>query len=168
MKTFLILIATCFIGATSPSNEIANEELQNCDSELTVEKNRTFKSADKDGVSFSLHLQNKSLKAQTYVISAKNISESCANNKNYADPNVQLEPYIVLPYDKAPNNTDDSSAEIEIQPGQSIDFHVKIKVPNNTPVYRWGCIEVEASSTDCSSRTPKAILSVYIPNPSEG
>ncbi len=167
MKTIFILITTCFIGLINPIEKNDMEDLQNCSAELSVEKNRNYKSADEEGASFNLILENTSTRKTTYNISTTNLTTPCGNNntniKNSPISNVELN--VVL---HATDSKGSSLNEVTVNAGQTFKFRVKVNVPEGTPYNNWSCIEVEAKSNDCTSNSVSTILSVYVPNPSEG
>lgn len=167
MKTLFILITTCFTGIFNYAGIETIDNLQNCRSELSVEKNRSFKSADEEGATFSLVLENKSSTSVSYQLSAKNLSTSCKNKA--AEANGSKNSNVSLEVSFQTNDTYmTESNTVIIGSGESLKFKVYVKVPNGTPFNRWGCVEVEAASQECGSDSLKTILSVYVPNPSEG
>lgn len=166
MKTLFILFATCFAGIVNYSSNEASLNLQDCHSELTVEKNRSFKSADQDGATFFLVLENKSSMTAVYDLSTKNISAQCKNNNNTLNatgPNVEMNIALQQVDSDQPTNS-----KISLDSGKSFRFKVKVTVPAGTPFNKWSCIEVKAIPESCPSNAVKTILSVYVPNPSEG
>lgn len=166
MKTLFILFATCFTGILNYSSNEASLNLQECHSELTVEKNRSYKSADQDGATFYLALTNQSSEAAIYDISSVNISGQCKNNNNtlnLSDSNVETNIAIQqIDSDQLANS------KINLDGGETFRFKVLVTVPAGTPFDRWSCIEVNAIPESCPSNSVKTILSVYVPNPSEG
>ena len=80
--------------------------------------------------------------------------------------NSDLNVFIKQNNSKALSN--DQNNVITIESGQSKEFIVNALVPEGTPYNTWGCIKVEANSTNCKSAVAEIILSVYIPDPSEG
>ncbi|MBT8273914.1 MAG: hypothetical protein KJO77_08910 [Bacteroidia bacterium] len=167
MKTLFILITTCFTGIMNFSGIETADLQRNCNSELSVEKNRSFKSADQDGTSFALVLENNSESTKTYNLSVKNLSTSCSNKASdlnkAASQNVNLD-VLVLANDTFMTE----SNTVILGSGESLKFNVNVRVPDGTPFKTWSCIEVKAASEQCGSDSLKTILSVYVPNPSEG
>jgi hypothetical protein len=162
MKTIIILFIT-FMASIFTSSDITVDYDQDCKAELTVNKNRSFKSATEDGASFKLTLTNKSSKLATYTLSSTNRLEPCDNKEGRASAqnNVILNVSIQANTLRAiPSN------EITIKSGQSYSFVVNVAVPDGTKLNSWSCIDVEAQSKNCSS-TIKTTLSIFVPDPSE-
>jgi hypothetical protein len=163
MKTIVILLTT-IVASIFNSSETTVEYYQNCTAELSVHKDRSFKSAAEDGASFKLTLTNTSSKAATYILSTTNLSEPCDNKGGRASTgsNVNLNVSIQSNTLRAiPSN------EITLKGGESYSFIVKVTVPNGTKTNSWSCINVEAQSKGCLTKAIKT-LSVFVPEPSEG
>ena len=163
MKTIVILLTT-FVASIFNSSENTVEYYQDCKAELSVHKDRSFKSAAQDGATFKLTLTNTSSKAATYTLSTTNLSEPCDNKGGRATygSNVNLNVSIQSNTLRAiPSN------EITLKSGESYSFVVKVTVPDGTKTNSWSCINVEAQSKNCSSKSIKT-LSVFVPEPSEG
>ena len=167
MKIISILIALCFVSINT--DDIANSK--NCESELTVEKNRNTRSADETGTSFRLVLKNTSSTTQTYYLSANNAATACTNNSKYnqrsaGSKNVSLN--VSLETKNSDHSQRSKLNEITLNSGQSYSFDVYVSVPKNTPYNTWSCIQVEAKSKSCGTLSSKTTLNVYVPDPSEG
>lgn len=164
MKTIVILL-TIFVASIFNSSDNTVEYYQDCNAKLSVYKDRSFKSADDDGASFTLTLENKSSKTTTYTLSTSNLLEPCDNKGGRAttDSNVNLNVSIQSNTLRAiPSN------EITIKSGQSYKFVVNVTVPEGTRYNSWSCIDVQAQSKSCDSSALRATLSVFVPDPSEG
>ncbi|WP_120200954.1 hypothetical protein [Ichthyenterobacterium magnum] len=166
MKVISILITMSFVAIISFSDSKAIS-YKDCKAELSVEKNRSFKSADEDGTQFSLVLTNMSLDSKTFYLSAKSLSEPCDNkakyNKRGSSTNVDLNVSL-----NSDNVNKSAINKITLRSGQTYKFKVNVSVPKGTPYNTWSCIEIEAKSKDCESKPEKTILSVFVPDPSEG
>ena len=163
MKTIVILLTT-FVASIFNSSENTVEYYQDCKAELSVHKDRSFKSAAQDGASFKITLTNSSSKAATYTLSTTNLSEPCdtKGGRLSAGSNVNLNVSIQTNTLRAiPSN------EITLKGGESYSFIVKVTVPDGTKTNSWSCINVEAQSKGCLSKSIKT-LSVFVPEPSEG
>jgi len=164
MKTIVILLTT-FVASIFNSSDNTVEYYQDCNAELSVLKDRSFKSADEDGASFTLTLTNKSSKATSYTLSTINLLEPCDNKGGRATTgsNVKLNVSIQSNTLRAiPSN------EINLKSGQSYTFVVNVTVPEGTKYNIWSCIDVQAQSKNCDSSALKTTLSVFVPDPSEG
>jgi len=164
MKTIVILLTT-FMASIFNSSDNFDVYYQDCKAELSVYKNRNFKSADEDGASFALTLKNTSSKAATYILSTTNLLEPCDNKggRSTTGSNVNLKVSII--------NSDlrsTSGNEITLKGGQEYTFTVNVTVPEGTRYNSWSCIDVQAQSKGCDSSALKTILSVFVPDPSEG
>jgi hypothetical protein len=163
MKTIVILL-TIFVASIFNSSENTVEYDQECSAELSVLKDRSFKSADEDGANFIITLKNSSSKTAMYTLSTSHLSEPCDNKGGRAstEGNVNLNVSILTNTLRAiPSN------EITLKSGQSYSFIVKVTVPEGTRSNSWSCINVQAESKNCSLKSIKT-LSVFVPEPSEG
>jgi hypothetical protein len=162
MKTIVILLTT-LVASIFNSSEKNVEYYQDCNTELAVEKDRSFKSADEDGASFTLILTNTSSKEATYTLSTRNLLEPCNNSYDKSTAaNVNLNVSIQTNTLKGP-----SENKITLKSGQEYKFVVNVTVPKGTKYNTWSCIDVEAKSENCSAIT-KTRLSVFVPDPTEG
>lgn len=164
MKTIIILLTT-FATSVFNSSDNTVDYYQDCKAELTVEKNRSFKSADEDGASFTLTLKNTSSKSATYSLTTTNLSQPCDNKKNRSasETNVKLNVSITSSsFNAIPNNV------VTLKGGQTYKFVVNVTVPEGTRYNSWSCIDVEAQSKNCISNSIKSTLSIFVPDPSEG
>lgn len=136
---------------------------QNCNANLSVEKDRNVKSVYKDGTAFNMVLTNTSSKSATYVISTKNLKESCSNeNKKTSAPNVTLNVEVRgSDSQKAANNS------LTLKGGETRTFKIFVSIPSKTPYNTWSCIEVQVTSDVCPSPA-STVISVFVPEPSEG
>jgi len=165
MKTVFILLIASMASIFQTNNSIEINSYQNCSAELSVEKNRSFKSADVvEGTSFMLNLKNTSSRRSTFILSTKNISSSCSNNNSNLRARTENVDTDISLYSEISRN----SNLITLEQGETYSFKVNISVPEGTQYNKWSCIEVEATSNDCDSFSVKTVLSVYIPDPSEG
>ena len=173
MKSIFILIVA-YLTFTSNSFDNSGEEVfAKCSADLSVEKNRNYKSAYADGVSFKLILTNTSSNTNTYSLSTKKLEGACGKSSNTGktssksqNSNIDLNVSIQANASSKSANRK-SNNEITLRSGQSYKFIVKVTAPKGTPYNNWGCIEVDAISKDCGSSSATTILNVYVPDPSE-
>lgn len=165
-KTTTLLI--CFFSFIVGNNLGFSQNKISCNAELTVEKNRSIKSAGEGGAFFTLVLKNTSSFSKTYTITSSKTKQPCKKSNNNisksTNTNPDLNVYIQLP-DNLNSNAQDAS--LTLSGGSSQKFYVKVEVPENTPYDTWSCLSISAKSENCSSNGAETILSVYIPNPSE-
>ncbi|WP_299229414.1 hypothetical protein [uncultured Psychroserpens sp.] len=172
MKLISVLITVCLFAMSSNLDNKVNN-FNDCSAQLIVEKDRSFKSADEDGAQFILVLTNTSRDTKTFYLSARNLTAPCNNNntqyhRRAASGNSNLN-VSFQGYDLSRNRINTTpSNEVQLRSGESYKFIVNATVPNGTPFNTWSCIEVEAKSEDCGSKSETTILSVYVPDPSEG
>lgn len=162
MKTIIILL-TAFMATTFNIKENNVESYQNCKAELSVEKNRSFKSADEEGTQFTLYLKNTSSKSATYILSTENLSEPCDNLKGRASSGTNVNLNVSI----QGNNTLKGNNDITLRSGETHKFIVNITVPEGTRYNTWSCIEVSAKNKNCAN-SESTTLSVFVPDPSEG
>ncbi|TBN00477.1 hypothetical protein EYD45_14520 [Hyunsoonleella flava] len=165
-KTTIIII--CFVTFLLGNNIGFSQNNSGCNAELTVEKNRSVKSAGENGAFFTLILKNTSSASKTYSLSVEKTKQACKKSSNSLSKGVNNNPDLDVSI-QLPNNltSKSSDAAITINGGESQKFYVKVEVPSGTPYYTWSCFMVTAKSENCSTSGAEAILSVYIPNPSE-
>lgn len=60
-----------------------------------------------------------------------------------------------------------TSNTIQLNPGKSKSFKVKLNTPNGVKYNSWSCIEVNAKTSACNTISRPQVLSVYVPNPDE-
>lgn len=138
---------------------------QNCSAKLSVDKERNAKSAYKnDPAVFNMVLTNTSSKSTTYIISTKNLKESCATeNKKTSAPNVSLNVEM-----KNNDSTGSVNNSLTLAAGETRTFKIQVSIPQNTPFDNWSCIEVSAKANECSQQVANTILRVFVPEPSDG
>jgi hypothetical protein len=171
---FAIIIAVFFSSKSTQENVETIKSSQNCDAELTVEKNRSFQSADEDGAEFKLTLTNTSSTSTSYELKATKLLSPCSNNtkamarsrskvqNSNLDVSFKMDGHARLSKKQSVQNH-----IITLEAGQSKDFYVHASVPEGTPFNTWGCIEVEANSIRCSLTSAAIVLSIFIPDPAE-
>ncbi|WP_298555763.1 hypothetical protein [uncultured Algibacter sp.] len=164
--TFTILITLIFTILPSKEKVTVNN-LQNSSAELSVEKNRNFKSIDEDGANFILKLKNTSGSRKSFIIRATLDSSPCSNEYNSnlsSKENSNL--YMLLEVDNSQSMSNtESSIQTTLDAEQTKQFTLTATAPNGTEFNTWGCIKVEAISNKTIS--DEIILSVFIPDPSE-
>lgn len=166
MRKTTILI--CLVSFLLGNNISFSQNNTGCNAELTVEKDRSIKSAGENGVFFTLILENTSSSTKTYSINAEKTKQACKTSSNYVSKSVNTNPDLNVSVLLPDNLTSKSSnATVSINGGKSQKIYVKAEVPDGTPYYTWSCLMVTAKSENCSANGAEAILSVYIPNPSE-
>lgn len=168
-----LIIATLAMTLSKTDNNIATSN--DCSAKLTVEKDRSSKSADEDGAQFVLILTNTSRSTKTFKLSSKNLSEPCGNNTQYnrtsSSGNNTLNALDVSFQNNNSNSSllrMSSNEGIVLNSGESYKFIVSAIAPKGTPYNTWSCIEIEATSVDCKSVADSKTLSVYVVDPTEG
>lgn len=174
MRTLFMLIMALIVNGIPPTDSAFNKVSQNCSAELTVEKNRSFKSADEDGANFKLTLKNTSSSRNSYVIKTSMSSSPCSNKNESARSNKKGSSIKNSNLNISFNSNESrgtgkkqSSNLISIEAGQTKEFTITATAPNGTPYNTWGCIKVEAVSDNCKTTSDEIILSVFVPDPSE-
>ncbi len=168
MRTLFTLIMILIVNGIPQTNNVSNEVLQSSSAELSVEKDRSFKSADENGANFKLKLKNTSGSRNSFIIRASLDSTPCSNkqNSNLLSKENNSDLYILLEADNTKSKSNSqSNIQITLEPEQTKDFTITATTTNDTPYNTWGCIKVEAISNETIS--DKLILSVYVPDPSQ-
>ena len=157
-KPYFLLLVFLFFGLGANSSFG-----QNCKAELSVEKNRSVRSAAENGAVFYLVLNNTSSRTTSFDLSTINTGKTCTPvNRSSTGANVALDTQIL-----GNNGLAQQTGRISVGAGQSHSFQVKVMAPKGTPFQTWGCIEVQARSESCNEII-STILSVYVPDPSKG
>lgn len=168
MRTIFALIITLIFCETHIKSEVTVSNSQNSVAELSVEKDRSFKSADENGAKFKLKIKNTSGSRNSFIIRASMDSTPCSNkyNSNLSNKSNNSNLFMLLETDNAKSKSNSqSNIQITLEPEQIKDFTITATITNNTKYNTWGCIKVEAISNETIS--DKLILSVFIPDPSQ-
>lgn len=138
-------------------------QAQNCNAILSVEKDRNVRSADSDGTSFTLELENTSKSPQTFNIAYKQLEQSCApENKIVNSPNVTLN----IQFQEAQSRGSNINT-LSLSGGEKKKFKVFVSVPSNTKLGNWSCVEIQATTNECKQAST-TLLKVYVPKSSNG
>lgn len=116
----------------------------NCQATLEVSKNRNSRSSTTNGTYFKLTLTNVSVIADTYDLTYINNSNTCSSGTENQIGNVNLN----IQFENLNFN---SLSKIVLQPNESIEFYAHIIIPLGTPINKWCCSEIIATSNNCSS-----------------
>ncbi|RMB56295.1 hypothetical protein EAX61_15195 [Dokdonia sinensis] len=137
-------------------------QAQDCQSSLSVEKNRSFKSVSNYGTVYNLLLRNDSNQKSTFQITAKQLTTTCGNKKQVSlKPNAKVD---ITFLDNRLISIKDN--RITVPGNTTINLKAKIKAPKGTPVNTWGCVEVQVANVNCKSISSSTILSAWILDPS--
>ncbi|OXA77900.1 hypothetical protein SAMN05444397_1143 [Flavobacterium aquidurense] len=132
-----------------------------CSSTLEVEKNRNYNNAGNDGAYFTMVLTNDGNSLDVYNLSALNINGNCSNNdQSSTSGNVNLISGF-LDNSSVPINT------ITVPAHQTATFLLHLTVPQGTPYNKWNCMQVNATSTNCTNHTVSTVVHTIVNNPSE-
>lgn len=166
MRTLFTLIMVLIVNGIPLTNNVSNEVLQSASAELSVEKNRSFKSIDEDGAKFILNLKNTSGSRSSFIIRATLDSSPCSNDNNSNMSNTNL--YMLLEVDNSQSMSNtESSIQTTLDAEQTKEFTITATAPNTSEYNTWGCIKVEAISDTNQTISDEIILSVFIPDPSQ-
>ncbi|GGD29006.1 Fn3-like domain-containing protein [Hyunsoonleella pacifica] len=160
----LTIILSFFLG----NNIGFSQNNFGCDAELSVEKNRSVKSVGEKGVFFTLILKNTSNAKKNYTLTSSKSQQLCKKSSNDSKStynNSELNVLFMLPSNL---NSTTSDLNVTINANSSQKFYVKIEAPEGIPYKTWSCLAINAKSDSCSATGAETILSVYVPNPSEG
>ncbi len=169
MKLIATLVTAC-LAINMSLYGASVENYDNCSAELSVEKNRSSKSADEEGAQFVLVLTNTSSVSKTFSLSARQLAQSCKKgnaqyNRGTQSGNAALN--IAFQTNGLQRKSSNNASEITLSSGESYKFIVNVTVPEGTPYNVWSCIEVEATASDCKSLSETTTLSVFTVDPSE-
>ena len=104
-------------------------------------------------------LTNNSSSTDTYILDAKNINTSCSNTDG--SPTSKN---VIINTDFIDSEKNDIS-QITIGAGQSVKFYIHVTLPMGTPVEKWSCNQVTATSKNCTNYSISTVLHTYVINP---
>lgn len=128
----------------------------NCDATLVVEKERNVRSTTSQGTFYSMVLTNNSNTTSTFTFSSQNLNNNCTNPDNSTTSSNVVLGTIFLNKKQVPITS------LTLTAGQKADFFVKIVVPNNLPVNRWSCTQINALSNNCTTSSINTIIHTLI------
>ena len=165
-KVFKLTFSLTLLFLISGFNSIKEQNNNNCESLLKVIGNQYNKSIlpNRD-VSYNLELKNISNKAITYLISSKELEESCIKDtrqKESLKGNAKLNSQIIFEN----SSKSKENKELVIQPGKSFMFKAVFKLPKNTLSEKWNCTEVIVTSKECNTTVASVVLKTYVQNTS--
>lgn len=130
---------------------------QQCQAELTVEKNRKYKTVSEEGALFTLELSNKSNSTSTYTISSELLEQACGNASIKSNkPNTQVDVSVL-----SSNRSVLQDNTISVGPNATKKFKVLVNSAQNSSMEAWGCVQITATSKNCSSGT-STVLSAWV------
>lgn len=136
---------------------------QNCDAKMKVYKGRDMKSATVDmPAKFKVELTNNAASSQTYIIESVNSAKSFTVEQKVASrlaSNYKLNTTI--------NYNGSVGSSITVPARSTVTFLAFVAVPKNTPLDKWGAVELKANSKACGDGSVSALLKVYHRNPDE-
>lgn len=130
---------------------------QNCNSVLKVHSDRDTRAANEnDPTTFQLELTNSSSKSISYGIVAVKYGGECKVDKypSPSDSDINLDVSIMQRGLKSNN--------LVVPANSTKSFQAMVRVPRNTPINRWSCIEIQANSDGCILGEVSSIIKVFI------
>lgn len=151
----LIIIALLIVSTTFSYSQ------SSCKAKLQVEKSRNSRSITSEGTQYKLELTNDNFNSANYTLKAVNINASCSNNDGSSTSgNVNLTIFFT-DLDSNP------ITELSLNPGETKSFLAKIGLPSGTPINKWNCTQIIATSNDCSSYSVSTILHTLVSDPNQ-
>lgn len=130
---------------------------QTCNANLEVSKNRNVRSTASTGTYYKMTLTNNGPN-DVFTLSSLNTNTICTNSDGSSTTtNVALN----VTFEDLTFNTINS---ISVNSGETINFLVHITVPSGTPINRWCCNQVTASSNLCSNYKINTTLHTLVIN----
>lgn len=154
IRAILLFVASFLMSATLFSQD-------NCDIEFGAKKNRNSKNVSIHGSAYRMVMTNNGDAADIYTLSVKDINGSCENPDGSSSS-----ANVVLGYEFLDANNNKITS-ISINPGETVNFLVSVIVPNTGTVGRWSCVEIVASSSNCSDYSSGAILQSKVISPNQ-
>lgn len=133
-----------------------------CNAILKVENDTNSQSSSSTAAAlYIMVLTNNSSSADSYSLNALNVNNNCSNTDGSSTAgNINLEA-VFLDINQQP------ISNISIGAGQSINFFVKIIVPDGTAFKKWSCTQVNAVSNTCPNYKVNTVLHTLVINPNE-
>lgn len=154
---FLIIVALVFfIGSLSL-------QAQNCNSELGVYKGRDARSATlNDATKFKLELTNNSSQSQTYEIQSVIFEDPCeetglSNSTNSRSTGLSVSIQL----------NDSRTSTITVPARSTKSFVAEVSVSSATTFQVWKCVELTAVSSACAKGEARALLKVFLSDPTD-
>lgn len=130
-----------------------------CTATLVVKDDGNIRSTPPGGTYYKMILTNNGGSTDSYVLSVKNINNTCSNTDGSSTTSNVLINTDFIDFDKKTIN------EITLEAGQSVNFYIHVTVPPNTHVEKWSCNQVTATSKNCTNYATDTVLHTYIINP---
>ncbi|WP_264554213.1 hypothetical protein [Flavobacterium sp. N2038] len=130
-----------------------------CKAILVVENNGNIRNTPPDGTYYSMILTNNGSSTDTYVLSAKNVNSTCSNTDGSSTSR-----NIVVGTDFI-DSTKSTISEITLNAGESVNFFIHITIPAGTPVEKWSCNQITATSKSCTNYSVDSLLHTFVINP---
>jgi hypothetical protein len=154
-----VTIKIMFLMALILSSTLSFGQSNSCSALLKAEKDRNSRSSSAGDTYYSMVISNKATATDTYSLSSANINNSCTNNDGSSTgDNVNLTAAFV-------DANMNSINSISLNPGQTINFFVKISVPANASASKWNCTEITATSNSCSNYKVNTVLHTLVSDP---
>ena len=118
---------------------------QTCAADIDVLKGRKSRSTTASGTYYKMIITNKGTNNDVYTLSSSNINGTCSNSDNSSTSN-----NVILNVTFTDNNLNPITS-ISVNSGETLTFLVHVTVPTGTPIDRWSCSQITASSSICSS-----------------
>ena len=150
--TTLLCMYACSFFVNTQEPKFLN--VNDCNSELKVKKNRNVKSIlPSSNLNYHLILTNNSKTKNIYKIDIVELQENCSND-NTSKGNVSLK------------LSTESNGEISLNAGQSYNFKVKVETSNTILIERWNCSEIKVTSLTCNELAGTVLLKTFVRDPS--
>jgi uncharacterized membrane protein len=131
---------------------------QTCNADLSAFNNRNSRSTSSSGTYFKMTITNKGTTSDVYNLSSVNINNSCVNSDGSSNLlNVNLN----ISYTDINLN---SITTIAINAGETKNFLVHVTIPTNTPLNRWCCTNILATSSICTNFKVNATIHTLLIN----
>jgi hypothetical protein len=131
-------------------------QTNSCTADLRVEKDRNIRSTPLDGTYYSMLITNSGTSADTYHLFTSNINNSCTNTDGSSTANNVALNTTFIDTNKNP------ISKVSVNPGDSVNFFIKVTVPVGTTLEKWCCTQVTAQSKTCDDYTVNTVLHTYV------
>lgn len=131
---------------------------QTCSANLDVSKGRKTRSTSSSGTYYKMTITNNGISNDTYTLSSQNTNGSCSNSDNSSTTS-----NVILNISFTDINLN-SISTISVNSGETLTFFVHVTVPVGTPINKWCCTQITASSSICENYYANSSLHTLVIN----
>lgn len=161
---FFVCVANFTFANKNTSNQSENLTNKSFAEDVLIltSLNRQIRSTNELGATYLLQVKNNSSIEINASVSVKNNNTEIENPDNSTmSENVDLEFSIHKVKEQS------QIEMIQLKPGDSFQFEVTVRVPDNVPIERWNCAKVEITPNVTNYESVTILLHTYLPDMSK-